>query len=817
MDIDVFISHHTDSSIHIVEAIVNNLESNGIKCWYAPRDTKDDYAGSITRAIKQCKVFILVLNKDASESPHVLNELNAVTKRLSKREEVHIIPFHTADNEISDEADYYIGRMHWIDAMTPPMYQRIDELVEKVALTLNKKVDLSHINKKTPAEQKIISKVPQVRDVFYGRDTIISEIKRMFSSGNRVIFLEGIGGIGKSEIAKQYALKYKSEYKNIVFVTYNDNLKKLVCDPIAIEISGVEKGTQNEDDFFESKMQIIRSLCNEDTLIIVDNFDVNEDESLPAFLEGSHRVIFTTRNSHSGYPTIKIGPIDDEKILFNIFEENYGESLSEEDSEWLKKIFLLVENHTYMIELIAKQMEASFFSAKEMYELISQGKLQTDVHESVQGRRAQKTAFEHLSSLFNISNLSNEEQRILTILSLIGVKGIPVKYFKEWSKISNMDIVSNLIHRSWIRKESGQRLSLHPLMAEVIKGNLKPTVEICFDFVEQVANFANRAWYRPVKENLEVADNICSLLKTFAPFENAEIIVLEPCISFLWQVGHFDESIMYSHMLYESSLKKFGEASMETGFAAKSLGGCYHNSNRKQESVQWYEQGLKSMLLVSSEDNEDLAISYSKVARCYAMDFIQDFEKAKEYFETSLQMRIRLRDAWAHGEEKHLFMTSHKYDLDAAEERIGETYLSMAQMYFNMKDYINAIKYVNMFGDIVLRVNENNISSLAYVYYYCGLSRYHLALEENENKNLHLNEAEKNLKQALEINLKMRGEMANDTIVVQEYLADTYAAMDRYGDASNAYMAVISMLEKLYEPNCERIIKIKEKMMFDSN
>ena len=815
MNIDVFISHHTNSSIHIVEGIVNKLEANGIKCWYAPRDTAGDYAGSIADAIEECRVFLLVLNKAASESPHVLNELNLVTERLSAGDEVDIIPFHTADTDISNKARYYIGRMHWLDAMTPTIYDRIDELVEKVALTLNKKVDLSLSMKKASTEHKITSKVPQVRDVFYGRDTVISEVDSILSSGNRVVFLEGIGGIGKSEIAKQYALKYKSKYENIVFVTYTDDLKKLVCDSTAIEISGVDKGSQSDDEFFESKMQIFRSICNEKTLIIVDNFDVSEDENLQKFLEGTHKVIFTTRNSHSGYPTVKVGPIDDEGILFRIFEDNYGESTTEEDKKWLRKLFALVENHTYMIELIAKQMEASFLCAEEMYELIQKGKLQTDVTESVQGRKEQKTAFEHLSSLFSVSNLNDEEKRILTILSLVGAKGLPVKYFKDWSNISNMDVVSKLIHRSWVRKEAGQRLSLHPLMSEVIKGNLKPTVEKCYDFIEQVAKFANRAWYRPVKENLEVADNFCSILSTFAPFDNAEIIILEPCISFLWQVGHFDESIMYSHMLYESSLKKYGEASMETGFAAKSLGGCYHNSNRKQESVQWYEQGLKSMLLVSGEDNEDLAISYSKVARCYAMDFIKDFEKAKEYFEKSLQMRIRLRDAWARGEKKYIFMTSHKYDLDAAEERIGETYLSMAQMYFNMKEYMNAIKYVNMFGEIVLRVNENNVSSLAYVYYYCGLSRYHLALKEKENKDTHLKEAETNLKKALEINLKMRGEMANDTIVVQEYLADTYAEMGKYGDASNAYMAVVSMLEKLYDPKCERIQKVKEKMKFE--
>lgn len=153
----MFISHHTNSSIHIVEGIVNKLEENGIKCWYAPRNTEGDYAGSIVRAIKECRVFVLVLNKDASESPHVLNELNVVTQRLTHKELVDIIPFHIADETISDEANYYIGRMNWINATVPPIETRIDELVNKILLTV-KETGEEHIYllRKTTNEKMLL-------------------------------------------------------------------------------------------------------------------------------------------------------------------------------------------------------------------------------------------------------------------------------------------------------------------------------------------------------------------------------------------------------------------------------------------------------------------------------------------------------------------------------------------------------------------------------------------------------------------------------------------------------------------------------------
>ena len=66
MDIDVFIGHHTKSSLHIVEGIVNKLEAVGIRCWYAPRDTEGAYASSIAKALNSCSVFLLILNRAAS-------------------------------------------------------------------------------------------------------------------------------------------------------------------------------------------------------------------------------------------------------------------------------------------------------------------------------------------------------------------------------------------------------------------------------------------------------------------------------------------------------------------------------------------------------------------------------------------------------------------------------------------------------------------------------------------------------------------------------------------------------------------------------
>ena len=99
------------------------------------------------------------------------------------------------------------------------------------------------------------------------------------------------------------------------------------------------------------------------------------------------------------------------------------------------------------------------------------------------------------------------------------------------------------------------------------------------------------------------------------------------------------------------------------------------------------------------------------------------------------------------------------------------------------------------------------------------MSLYHLGKELSEQGQTKdamekWEQAVEKLDSALQSNLKMRGDLAIDTIDNQEYLADVYAAMGRLGDASNNYMAVITMTEKLMGKDCRRIQAVKEKMNF---
>ncbi|MCD7854275.1 MAG: TIR domain-containing protein [Clostridiales bacterium] len=822
---DVFISHHMQSSHHIVECIANKLEGMGIRCWYAPRDTEGTYAGSIVKAINSCSVFLLVLNKEASEAMHVLNEIDTVCSRFAEKKDVKIIPFHIADEDIGDELKYYIGRMHWIDAMNPPIYRRIDELTERIAALFGseeKAPALSHTDR--ASKYRLVERRVQPREVFEGREELLKDIDSAFENGKKAVFLEGIGGIGKSEAAKQYSVskEYGSNYDLVLYLTYQSSLKDLICSSsVLIENFTPKAPNESDDKFFERKLEALQCLLNERVLMIIDNFDVDGDESLDRLLESGCRFIFTTRNSHKGCFSIPVEEIKNFDILLDIFEKNCGEKVSEDDYGYLKEIFEIIEYHTYTVELIAKQMEASFLSPEEMLEILKKGQAQSLLTETVEGRNKMNTAFGHICSVFNLSGLSWEEKNILRCLSLMGVGGVSALRFRQWMGFDSFEPFNRLIRKSWMRRDTGRRLFLHPLVSEVVRAVLAPDMKNTYEFQKRMAAFAYDAWLRPYNENLETADNFLSVTEFFSKPDASYLQILECYEGFLWQVGKFDAAVSFGHKLYNSCVEQFGEDSFEAGYAAKALGGSYFNSRRLKESVPWYNQGLKSMLACGIEANEDLAMSYEKAARCCTWEYDRDFEKAQLYFNKALEIRKKCDEILKNENKRVCYAEFQKTDENFAKIRIGETYMEMGRMYQLMGDYEKALECSSEFGKLISLYDPGNVSGIAYSLYDKGVSYYHLGLKaKKEGDSVKARElfelAEENLKKDLESNTKMRGSIAVDTIDNWEMLGDLYSAAGRQGEAADAYMAVITMTEELFGEDDLKIKEIKEKLRFDN-
>lgn len=101
---EVFISYSTKDAAS-AETVRGVLEKNGLSCWMAPRDIPggSNYTKEIPVAIRNCKVFVLILSENAQSSHWVLKELDSAVNCGKV-----ILPFMLEDFVLSDEFDFLL-------------------------------------------------------------------------------------------------------------------------------------------------------------------------------------------------------------------------------------------------------------------------------------------------------------------------------------------------------------------------------------------------------------------------------------------------------------------------------------------------------------------------------------------------------------------------------------------------------------------------------------------------------------------------------------------------------------------------------------
>jgi hypothetical protein len=125
---DVYISY-SNRDKPIADGICANLEAAGVRCWIAPRDITpgEDWPTSITKAISQSRVMVLVFSADSNSSEDISRELF-----LAANSKLIIIPFKIEDIEPEPGKQYYLARTHWLDAINPPTQEQIRSLIDSV-------------------------------------------------------------------------------------------------------------------------------------------------------------------------------------------------------------------------------------------------------------------------------------------------------------------------------------------------------------------------------------------------------------------------------------------------------------------------------------------------------------------------------------------------------------------------------------------------------------------------------------------------------------------------------------------------------------
>ena len=252
------------------------------------------------------------------------------------------------------------------------------------------------------------SEVPKPCRHFLGRDKELEELYTMLEE-NRHVFLCGIAGIGKSELAKAYAKRYIKQYTNILYVEYTGNLHQDITDMDFID----DLPESTEQERFQRHNRFLRSLKS-DTLLIIDNFNVTatQDSFLSVVLKYRCQILFTTRSKLDEYCTLPLKGIEDMNALFQLTSVFYSETDTYRST--VKKIIETVHYHTFAVELAAKLLENGISTPGQLLAKLQEERASLDNEDKIKiikdGQSSEATYYSHIHTLFSLYALSRKQQ-----------------------------------------------------------------------------------------------------------------------------------------------------------------------------------------------------------------------------------------------------------------------------------------------------------------------------------------------------------------------------------------------------------------------
>ena len=321
------------------------------------------------------------------------------------------------------------------------------------------------------------SEVPKPCRHFLGREEELDELHTMFEE-NRHIFLYGIAGIGKSELAKAYAKQYRKQYTNILYMEYTGNLHQDIADMDFID----DPPEISEQERFQRHNRFLRSLKS-DTLLIIDNFNVTatQDSFLSVVLKYRCQILFTTRSNLNEYCTFQLKEIQDINILFQLTSAFYSEA--DKYRSTVEKIIETVHYHTFAVELAAKLLENGISTPGQLLAKLQEERASLDNEDKIKiikdGQSSKATYYSHIHTLFSLYALSRKQQDIMCNLCFLPYTGISARIFAKWLELPTLNDINDLIETGFVQTTTRHTISLHPMIKEIALSETKPSVSSC--------------------------------------------------------------------------------------------------------------------------------------------------------------------------------------------------------------------------------------------------------------------------------------------------------------------------------------------------
>lgn len=659
--------------------------------------------------------------------------------------------------------------------------------LEKISNQLDRIDVSSNSIKNDEIKQVSKNKISTLKN-FIGRVEKLEEIENVLNQSNRVVLLNGIGGIGKTEISKQLFLKCLDNNKlnninSIAFINFNNTIKSSIHNQFDNEyISFIDNS--NEDEYFNKVKS--EFLNKENFLLFLDNVNENSKELVEEITSFKCKVLLTSRVSFDDeFSTIEIPNLSSDECvkLYQLYCPNSSKDI-------VKQIVKLTNNHTLAVELLAKTQKASCSTSEKLLDLLNGNSFNLPIEETIsRSGEGQALFIEHLSKIFDIYKLEEKQIEVLNLFSLLqenfSIDGGALKIIFD----SNLNIFNNLSDQGWIKK-SDLTFSMHPIISEVIRyKNYEISKDILDGFIERISKEIYVSSTDIFTSKLDLFKHSLSILKKLKNttyYDEIPYSKLELNVGNLYSyqgLSLIAEKLLFHVMSVREKLLKgndlfLAEVYNDYGYSISEL--------KPKTSYTFHKKSLDIRIESLGEIHPDTALSYNNIGGSYFE--MKDYQKALKYHNKSLEIRIKTLG------ENHLL--------------VAQTYNNIACNYQEQKKYNNALKNHNKSLTMKLKILGKNHPQLVRTYnnigsVYSDLEQYEKAFEYYDK--------------ALEIYSNTIGENHPDFALICNSVGSVYSDLEQYEKAFEYYDKGLNVISNIFDENHTYLIRILDNYVITYN
>ena len=312
---------------------------------------------------------------------------------------------------------------------------------------------------------------------FIGREKELKAIEERLQEDIPTSLVRGMGGMGKTTLAKAYVWQALSKYHKVIWLTLDQPYPQaLQQDTWLHHKLGIPVEAGMQEDFIMHRFREKLESMEGQNLLVLDNasnatMNAAHKEALP---QRNWHILLTSREEIEGFDSYPIEHLLPAEAI-QLFRQHYTGEDSDEDIETLLEY---IGYHTLTTELLAKTLQKSSLSDSTalLDKLKDQSLTSPQVNKKIRQHysKEESTLMTILSQAFTLQDLIDDEVQMLQWFSCFPPQTLlldEIAQVMQWdddAKDTGHDIIQSLVEKGWIEQVERFQFRFHRLLTELI-------------------------------------------------------------------------------------------------------------------------------------------------------------------------------------------------------------------------------------------------------------------------------------------------------------------------------------------------------------